>query len=271
MRDLTSGTSGLCHRIPTVQPGAVTATIGVLSDSSFVSISRPFAVEGDTVISLVVRHRGNTARVIDSLVEIGSEMHLSSGAGGNGALLGQPWAYRDIATLDRDDGALMVLRQAPARTGDELIRVSVARRSIMEDRVSSVTMYLRTARLSTDGVQRWLASVIDSAFAARFGGRASAEAAIRIQLFRPEAAPAVRRLISGSRGTFFFERVLSDTQHHWEHRTSAGLLIGAFRLPREWILQDAADTTILAIRRTNGACDTLVTASVERLGGRTMT
>lgn len=111
--------------------------------------------------------------------------------------------------------------------------------------------------------REWTAGIIDSAFAFRLGGQTSAERAIRAKLFTPNTVPAVRRLISGARGTFFLERVSSDTRHHWEHRTAAGILIGTLRLPRERVLQDAADTTIVAIRRTTGAFDTLVVAGLQ--------
>lgn len=252
--------------MPTIQPQAQVAVLGMFRDGTAVVGSRPRDLGRDTVVSLLVAIREGSAAVFDSLLAIGKEMRISAANGEGSTVFRQPWQYEDLALSSRNGRSLVVLRQRPASSGDPVVRVEVQRFGSHLERVSSQTWSFKANRVDGVVIRKWLRPLLhDSVF--RFLGSAQrTDSIFRRLLFQPSYMPAFRRAVAGSDDSVLLERVVDDSSHHWELRNFEGRMVGSFVLRPGVVLQDAADSTIWAIQRSAAGAESVLVMTLRPRG-----
>lgn len=247
--------------IPTVWPGGEPAVLGLMNDGFVVTVERSPATSADTTASILSVARLRKVEVLDSLLAVQAEMLLRAAGEGPPVALVQPWHFADIPLLSGDGKERLVFRQ---RSGPLASSVSLDRHVYGSAWTRARSRKVRFERVpwSEAANDRWLSGVLDDSLAAYLGGRARAELQLRSLVTRPPYLPALRRVVAG--GTLlFFERLSTNTGHHWEV-WECDTLRGSFVLPPRTVLRQVVDSTVLAVVNSLSGSDTIVVAKLRR-------
>lgn len=237
--------------VPTIQPRAQPRVVGVLSTGAVITEERPAGADGDTLIRPVVYASGDSALVIDSLLELGGTLDLRGGDGSGGVRFRQPWFYADLAVMATDNSALLILRERPPASSRAEVTVTVEEMRADRSRAAQPwKMAFARTPISDSAVANWVADVLrDSAVVALLGGQDKAGATLRSALFRPACVPPIRRAIAAPDNALLIERTQSqDSLHHWELWTRRGQQ-GLLTVPREFEIQAVLERNVLAVER----------------------
>lgn len=116
-------------------------------------------------------------------------------------------------------------------------------------------------------VDQWVNALMGDSLTQLLGGRARAESLLRTRAYVPSFQPAVRRAVGGPNGLLFLERVAAGSLHHWEV-WKKGRRVGVFHLAPSMELQEASDSSFMAVDRSRSGVDTLIVAVLQsRVGG----
>jgi hypothetical protein len=237
--------------------------LGFGSADSALVVAQPLDETADTnTVFIATMNRSSVATIVDSLLIVGGLINVPSSDDSSFARLVVPWAYRDFALLNEEDGALYVFRQRiPPGAVKPNTRIERVVRPDGQHSVGELEAF--TPPLTDAVVAHWMHAVLREPILHILGGRERAEMEIRKRVFKPSYLPVARQVIMGSSSAVYVERVRDDSAHQWDVHSLNGRFRGSFVVRPGIEIQAIRDSTLWAIVRSSTGPESLLVATLR--------